>query len=359
MSRIHITEDIEQDSWESFLRSQNRPPFLQSWYMHDLHEQIGDTSIRLGIYEDGELIGIAFAALITARRGVHLYLPYGPVLTSGSWKHLPVITEALAEYGRAHGAAFLRCSPFILGSQENAAAFSSAGWRPSPMHVLAEHLWILNIEQDEDVILKGMRKTMRNLIRRAERDGVTIHMSTEPADIERDVEAFIEIHHETAQRHHFTPYRDDYFRAQVHSFAREGIARVFRAEYEGKTIASTIHMFYGDMASYHHGASLSAYRKVPASYLLQWEAIKEAKRAGCTSYNFWGIVPPQDMISPVLKKQHPFTGVTKFKTGFGGEEFDLLHCHDYPIAPSYYYKTVPIETARRIRRGFWYSNSSV
>ncbi|GAI33015.1 unnamed protein product, partial [marine sediment metagenome] len=27
----------------------------------------------------------------------------------------------------------------------------------------------------------------------------------------------------------------------------------------------------------------------PASYLLQWEAIKEAKNRGCKLYNFWGI----------------------------------------------------------------------
>lgn len=43
-----------------------------------------------------------------------------------------------------------------------------------------------------------------------------------------------------------------------------------------------------------------------ASYLLQWEAIKEAKKRGCEIYDFLGIADPKD------EKSH-LAGVTDFK----------------------------------------------
>ncbi|MBU0497410.1 MAG: hypothetical protein KKG04_05580, partial [Candidatus Thermoplasmatota archaeon] len=68
--------------------------------------------------------------------------------------------------------------------------------------------------------------------------------------------------------------------------------------------------------------------------------------------SYWGIVPEDKMISPILKRKHPFAGVTTFKTGFGGQEFDLLPCQDLKISNKYHITRV-IETVRRIRRGFW------
>jgi lipid II:glycine glycyltransferase (peptidoglycan interpeptide bridge formation enzyme) len=173
-------------------------------------------------------------------------------------------------------------------------------------------------------------------------------MSQDPAD----VELFIQIHKDTVARHHFVPYKDDFFHEQFNAFQADNQATMFVAEYQGTPIAAAMIMFYGDMASYHHGASLSAYNKIPSTYLLQWTAIQEAKRRGCTRYNFWGIVPEDKLISPITKKPHPFAGVTKFKTGFGGELRNLLPCQDYPLT-SKYALTYAIETVRKYRRGFF------
>ena len=43
-----------------------------------------------------------------------------------------------------------------------------------------------------------------------------------------------------------------------------------------------------------------------ASYLLQWEAVKEAKKRGCKTYDFLGIADPKD-------EKSPLAGVTDFK----------------------------------------------
>ena len=70
-------------------------------------------------------------------------------------------------------------------------------------------------------------------------------------------------------------------------------------------------------------------------------------------YSFWGIAPmtgtDPNHQSPITN--HPFSGVTTFKRGFGGELLNLVHCMDVPVN-SRYYLTRAFETLRKWRRGF-------
>lgn len=342
----------EYPQWEQFLLAQEHPQFLQSSQFTAVHEAQGEETFILGVFAgsdaDAELVGGALVAVIRAKRGSYLFMQYGPVIAKEHWQNaFSAFSEALVAEGKARKVDFLRSSPFIANSAENTALYSAAGWKRAPIHMLAEHIWWLDITPSEDELMKGMRKTMRNLVRRAGKDGVTVRMGTAP----EDVEIFIGVHEDTYKRHGFVPYKNEYFYSQVRSFADAGQVAVFIAEYEGKAISSSIVMYYGTMASYHHGASLSEYRKVPASYLMQWTAIQEARRRGCTVYNFWGIAP-EGQDDTKAKKPHPFAGVTKFKRGWGGELYNILPCQDKPLTLAYYYKTRLIETVRRIKRGF-------
>jgi lipid II:glycine glycyltransferase (peptidoglycan interpeptide bridge formation enzyme) len=78
------------------------------------------------------------------------------------------------------------------------------------------------------------------------------------------------------------------------------------------------------------------------NYLLQWEAIKEAKKRNMQTYNFWGISPNEN-------PNHRFSGVTKFKIGFGGSRVDYLHAHDLPIS-SWYWAVYLLESLRKSSR---------
>ena len=109
--------------------------------------------------------------------------------------------------------------------------------------------------------------------------------------------------------------------------------------------ASAIIIFYGNMAAYRHSASLQLDKRLPTSYLIQWEAIKEAKKRGVMWYNFWGIAPEG------ASSKHPFFGITHFKKGFGGSHMELLPCFDIPLKMRYYL-TRYFEFFRSIKRGF-------
>ena len=337
-SLLEIKEVSEKKEWEDFLLSQENPPFLQSWNSANQAEALGEKTLKLGIYSNKSLIGVCLIILVRARRGSYLYAPYGPVFAEFKLKYLQSLTIYLKKWGRDNKFDFIRIVPYLEKSKKTSMLFKSAGYKTAPIHMLSEIVWKLDLAPSEDDLLMAMRKTTRNLIRRALKDGVNIKRSTDKKDIEQLTKLMVETH----KRHHFVPYPDKLYYEQVKSFADDNQVLVFTGSYDNQVIASSIIMYYGKTASYHHGASIRS--KVPVAYLLQWEAIREAKKRGCKEYSFWGIVESDN-------PKHPFYGITKFKKGFGGEKRYLIPSQDYPLSNKYYL-TYLIESIRRIKRGF-------
>ncbi len=370
---MHVQPATDRDAWESFLTSRPDALFLQSWTMGEVYRAIGQEPVRLEVRDAaGAITGICQAIVVPARRGRHLMVQYGPVLTDPS--ALEPLLDALKDIARDHRCSFLRISPFWPEEMQNAKC-KMQNSLPSPLHLLSEYTWYIPLKQkdpwedlmegkeerrrggeeetatiNEADILQNMRKTTRNLIGRAEREGVTVSASTNPL---ADLEHFFTLQRETTIRHGFTPYRDSFVRAQVTHFALLGQAIVYIARYRNEPVAASVHMTYAGITSYHHGASTHKYAKIPASYLLQWTAIRDALRRGDRIYNFWGIAPPSpDPTSPLSRRgSHPFAGVTTFKTGFGGKPLPLMHCRDIPLSPRYRF-TRAFETLRKWKRGF-------
>ena len=338
MAPMDIRESTDQTQWDQFLSQQPHRPFMQSFTMGDVYRDIGQPPIRLEVRDGEKLSGICQAIIVDARRGKHLAIPYGPVLAEDAPdKALDELIQALKEHAKRHGCSFIRLSPFW--SKEHSSIRGSIS---SPLHLLAEHIWYLDLQKHtEEEILKNMRQNTRNLIRRARKEGVTIERSTDP---QRDLSTFIELHEETRKRHSFTPYTNAFFEAQVKHFSERNECTLYKAIYEGAVIAASIHMHAFGETSYHHGASTHKFSKIPASYLLQWTAIQDAIARGDHRYSFWGIAPEG-------VRKHPFAGVTTFKRGFGGQLLELAHCMDVPVKPTYY-GTRAFETLRKWRRGF-------
>lgn len=370
---LTVTDAHDPAAWDAFVGAQRYRPFLQSWTMGEVYRDIGQEPVRLEMREDGRIVGACFGHVVPARRGRHIAVPYGPVLDAAMSADdrrtlLAALAAALRDRAKRNGCAFVRMSPFLTQSDGGALfdGLRAAGEKPvrSPLHLLAEHVWYLPLTANDawtgtdpgaprpaEEILMQLRKTTRNLVRRAEKDGVTVEASADPVN---DLQHFIALHDETRKRHKFTPYTNAFFRAQVARFAPRGEVTLYLARYQGQVIAASVHMHAFGETSYHHGASASAFAKVPASYLVQWTAIRDALERGDRVYNFWGIAPMAPDAEGDLKptdKQHPFAGVTLFKTGFGGALLELAPCVDLPIAGSYRL-TRAFEQVRKWKRGF-------
>ena len=339
---MNISEINGQAEWDDFVIKTDSDSFLHSWNWGEFNRNTGEKIWRLGFFEAGEIEAAALVIKVAARRGTFLLVPHGPIINSERNKGEIVkqLKDYLVALGKKEKAAFIRICPLFLKSEENLQIFRDLGFKDAPLHMMhPETTWILDIDKDEETIMREMKKNHRNLIRRAEKDGVTIEMG----DSEEFLKTFYDIHLETVERHRFVPFSYDYIRSELESFKTDDRIKIFNARYEGKIISSAIIVFYGNEAFYHHGASSSQYAKVPSSYLALWEAMREAKRRGIGKFNFYGIVEDNP--------KHPWYGLSKFKKGFGGYESSLVHCQDFALSPRYRI-TYLIELIRKIKRGY-------
>jgi lipid II:glycine glycyltransferase (peptidoglycan interpeptide bridge formation enzyme) len=349
---MDIKEAVNKDNWEEFLKSCQEKSFLVSWNWGEFQIKENNKIWRFGIYRENEMIGCALVVKIVAKRGVFLFVPHGPVIKDQidqAGQIINMLVEKLKELAKNEKADFIRISPIMARSIINSNIFRDAGFKNAPIHMHPEVTWELDISFDLETILKRMRKTTRYLIRQAEKNSdIKIIKSQNLSDLEN----FNIIYEETVKRHNFSPFNIEYLQNQFNSFNPDNEILIFLGKYQGKIVASAIIVFWQGIAFYHHGASLSKYNnnKSPVSYLLQWEAIKEAKNRGCRLYNFWGIAPDVlDNTSAAISK-HPWAGLSLFKMGFGGGRKEYVKTQDLALSCKYYFAYI-IEKIRKIKRG--------
>ncbi len=328
--------------WEDFVLTQKYSIFLQSPEYMEFSEAMGDKYWIIGLYENNRLIGGSVATAVNAKRGRHLVLPYGPLGDSMNEPQLKTFFEFTKKLAKDNGFSFIRLSPFVKNSESYRNTLKQMGALQAPMHILAEHTWLLDIRASEQKLLSDMNKNHRNLINRCVKEGVKITKTTDADALDR----LNSMHNVVAKRHHFHRFSARFVEREFNVFSKKGEALIFEATLpDGRLDASAIIIFYGNMAAYRHSASLQLDKRLPTSYLIQWEAIQEAKKRGIMWYNFWGIAP--DGASP----KHPFFGITHFKKGFGGTPMELVPCFDIPLTRRYYL-TRYFEFFRSMKRGF-------
>lgn len=335
-----IREITDKNVWESFLFQCKEKTFLQSWNWGEFQSKQGNKIWRFSIEENSEIIVVFLVILIKARRGTFLFVPHGPMSTRCAPGAHKVELEKLKELANKEKADFIRIAPILERNEENNKIFKDLGFKKAPIHMHPELTWELDLSNSEENLLSQMRKTTRYLIRQAEKNpDIKIRKSYDV----KDIEIFNDIYKKTAERHNFIAFSLDYLEKEFEIFNKDGQAVIFLGEYKGKIVSSAVIIYWQDKAVYHQGASLADYSKIPVSYLLQWEAIKEAKRRNCLTYNFWGISENTE------DKRHPWHGLSLFKMGFGGERKEYVRTQDFPLAKRYYFNYF-IERIRKIKR---------
>lgn len=295
---LKISEITIKEVWENFLEKCQEKTFLQSWNWGEFNLMEGNKIWRWGIYESEELIALALVIKISAKRGKFLFVPHlpsvalakegGPIIKS---KVMELLVGELKELAKKEKADFIRISPIWERTRENEKIFKNLGFRNSAIHIHPELTWELDITLAEEEILAGMRKTTRYLIKQAQKNpDIEIIKSSDPEDLK----IFSDIYRKTARRHGFTPFSEKYLENELASFNRDRQISLFLGKYKGRVVSCAMIIYWQGIGFYHQGASLAEFNKVPVSYLLQWEAIREAKDRGCKAYNFWGVVPLEE-----------------------------------------------------------------
>jgi len=343
---MEIKEIKEKEVWENFQKKVEEKTFLHSWAWGNFQKETEGKIWRFGFYKNSELISVALVVKIMAKRGKFLLIPHGPIVLNivnkrdFKFQIIDVLVCKLKEIAKKEKISFLRINSVFKRSKENIEIFEKAGFRNAPLHIHPEATWQLDIRPKEDDILKNMRKTTRYLIRKAIKNkDIEIVKSK---DI-KDIEIFSKIHKEVSDRQNFIPFSKKYLEKEFLAFKKEDQISLFLGKYKGEIIASSFFIFYSGKAFYHHAALRKEYSNIPISYLLLWEAIKDAKKMEYSFFDFWGYVSPKD------EPRHPWAGPTLFKMGFGGENITYLKTQDFPFSYKYW-STYFFEKLRKTKR---------
>ncbi len=338
MIKTLLIED--KDIWEKFVLAYPQPSFLQSWNWGQMQENLGKKIFRFGFFQARKLEGACLLIKQEAKRGNYLEIPGGPLLDWTKPVYLDSFVNLIKQIGFAQHCVFVRLRSQLRETLANRLLLKNLGFVAAPMHLHAEDTLLLDLAKTEEGLLRQMRKNTRYLVKKALKikDLKVVQSSNA-----KDIDSLYQLQLETVQRSHFTPFSKNYFLQEFKAFLKDDQIRLFKAVYQKQILAIALIVFYGSQAIYHYSGSSTGLRKIPASYLLQWEAIREAKKRKLKFYNFWGIAPSN-------QSKHRFAGVSLFKRGFGGEEFSYLHAHDLPLK-SKYWLIYLFETLRRVKRG--------
>lgn len=180
---------------------------------------------------------------------------------------------------------------------------------------------IVDLAQSEEEIMSQMKPKGRYNIKVAEKHDIRVEASS-------DVAEFYHLLKKTGNRDGFGIHEEKYYQNMLGSLGQH--AQLLLAHYDDRVVAGGIFVYLDEWGIYYYGASDHHYRKYMAPYLIQWTAIKEAKKRGCKYYDFLGIAP-QGAVN------HPWSGVTEFKRKFGGDELDYPKAKDLILRPFWYF----------------------
>lgn len=186
---------------------------------------------------------------------------------------------------------------------------------------------VVDLEDDEDRMLMRMKPKTRYNIKVAQRKDVAVQLGSA-----RDLPAFYELYRETARRDDFSPCGLKHFSAMFQSLITDpGHSELLflLARHGADLLAGAIVGIAGESAHFLYGASSNIKRNFMAPSLMHWTGMLLARARGCVRYEMGAVSPNAD-------PAHPFYGLYRFKTGFGGRIEYRSGSWDYPLLPDVY-----------------------
>jgi len=240
-----------------------------------------------------------------------MYSPRGPVCDVHDRETLAELTKKCREVAKQVNAYTLKIDPDVESSDtEFADIMGGLGFKVKKTQnfegIQPNYVFRLDVEnRTEQEIMAGFHQKTRYNIRVAIKNGVEVSIGTRD-----DLPRFQEIMRETGTRDDFVIRPLSYFQ-RMYDVLGDNM-RLYIAKYQGKIIAATIAVQFGDKVWYLYGASSNESRNVMPNYLLQWEMIKWSIETKCRIYDFRGV-------SGDLNEKNPLYGLYKFKKGFNGK----------------------------------------
>lgn len=332
------TDYMDRTDWDDLVGRLGGQAF-QSWAWGELKSRFGWHPHRLSA------IGSASAAqlLIRPYRGLSVaYVPRGPI-TAADGSIDAGLLEEIVRVARSRRAAFVRLEPDLAQDDPKAAVLDAVlravGFKTAEKTIQPRSTVVLDLVPALPDLMSGLSKGHRADLKRAQREGVTVRVSTDVAE----TRTLHEMLRAVGTRKTFGYHSEAYYRVLLESFGDAG--RLLVAELDGKPIGAALVLAWAGQGTYLAAGSNAAGLEHRAAHALQWHAISWAKERGARTWDHFGIADArgrlelaaasgQDRGSPEMQRleaaatSDPLDGVYRFKKGWGGRVVRFMPAYE-------------------------------
>ncbi len=329
----------DRETWNAFAMAGKDGAFLQSWDWGAFQRSLGHATAQLKITDGDSWAGTALVvrhSLPFTRS--YLAIPRGPILRTNRRATSEKLLSALLKFVAKHVAnerdIFVCIDPQWEDAHNKRELLMCLGLKRAEREARPSSTSVLNLGKTDEELLENIKPKMRSRIENAARNGIRVfHQPASPQnkDIFREFWRIIkegstlDASQLQSEEHYRKLIQDGY----ISPAGTRPLSEILIAVKEKKVVAAAIVVYFGSRATWFHAASNASNHSYEASALIQWEAIREARRRGCTDYDFWGVSPPSVLVHPLLE-------MSKFKRGFGGIDVTYVGRWDMPLKKTFY-----------------------
>lgn len=374
-------KSIDKDKFNEIATKFACRNFFQTSNMGSSLEMRGKKIYYLGLEDDEQIVAITMLVEngTFLRKKVFEALK-GFLIDYSDTELVKIFTEKLLEFVKEQNGFKLSIDPYIIETERDIdgkiidggknnykviEALRNIGYQKSKVDTQVRFNFCLDVlGKSEEEVFKNFKATTRNLINKAEREGVeVIDLSYEELD------NFKAITEDTCKRRGFLDKSLEYYQSMYKAFGDEVVFKLARLninkyenylnnlkyDYEEKinkivgsnkkkdnyifevsnidkklskikelpvndgyvNLAAAMFMLYGDETIYLFSGSYDELNEFGGQYLIQWDVIKYAINNGYKRHNFFGIMNFQN-------KNDKDYGIYLFKRGFNGYVEELL-----------------------------------
>lgn len=342
--REATTDEIEQ--WDDLvIHNPNHGEIFQSSAFATL-KQASKWRVRHMIYAAKNT---KIAALFLERHipliGTIIYCPKGPCVASR--EQFVDVLDANRAYAKTNPGLFA----FKLEPELPAGTLV-----PTDVHkvtTIQPHASVaceITFDGDAGHLFMSYKARARNLVRNAEKNGVTIRPV---ATNDKTIDTMFSLYTTTGARNQFFVRPFHYYQRFWKTFSTNN-GQMFFAERKGQLLAAGYVIWLGTKGWYKDAGSPRGIPLYNASYLMQWYMQRWLLEKGITKYEMMGL-PPPDRLND---KTHPWYNVGVFKTAFNPTVTAMLGTVDQVIDERRYrlWSRLVERVLNRIARHIWHDS---
>lgn len=380
--------ELKKEEFQQYASSHPLKSFVQTRYMGDYQESVGNQVYYVGVKEKNTIL---CAAMVIAHNasffGKVFYAPNGFLIDFEDMKLMNFFTKQMKKFVRKKRGYVLIIDPYyplkeydpngniIKNNCSTLSKIKKLGYHYRKNSSQVKYMFVLDLEnKTKEQILKDMKSTTRSCIQKSFKKGIVFRELNY-----EELEEFKKLTSYSSKKHHFQDRSLEYYQKMYRIFPKNLIKYVVselhvndyqeeletelsklqeeikKVKKEGRKkdlfdqinqlnktmievqklhkkkiiLSGAMFLLYGDEVIYLFSGNVKEATYFCTAYRIQWEMIQYALQNHYKRYNFYGIT-----------NMNENNGVYKFKKGFNGKVIELIGEFELPTHFNYYIRNI-------------------